>query len=70
MKKNIMKSISRHIALVGFIGMAGLTAMVSSCNPEPDESDLFTATGETCIDLNQYQGDNRPIRVLRLELKR
>ena len=30
----------------------------------------FTATGETCIDLNQYQGDNRPIRVLRLELKR
>ena len=30
----------------------------------------FTATGETCIDPNQYQGDNRPIRVLRLELKR
>ncbi len=50
MKKNIMKSISRHIALVGFIGMAGLTAMVSSCNPEPDESDLFTATGETASD--------------------
>jgi RimJ/RimL family protein N-acetyltransferase/predicted N-acetyltransferase YhbS len=30
----------------------------------------FISTGETCIDTNLYQGDNRPIRVLRLELKR
>ena len=30
----------------------------------------FIPTGEICIDSNQYQGDNRPIRVLRLELKR
>lgn len=28
----------------------------------------FVATGETCIDPSQYQGENRPIRVLRLEL--
>jgi RimJ/RimL family protein N-acetyltransferase len=28
----------------------------------------FVATGETCIDVNQYQGKDRPIRVLRLEL--
>lgn len=26
----------------------------------------FVATGETCIDPTQYQGENRPIRVLRL----
>ena len=30
----------------------------------------FVPTGETCIDANQYQGANRPIRVLRLEKKR
>ncbi len=29
----------------------------------------FVPTGETCIDENQYQGANRPIRVLRLEIK-
>lgn len=29
----------------------------------------FVATGETCIDPSQYQGENRPIRVLRLQLK-
>lgn len=28
----------------------------------------FVPTGETCIDETQYQGKNRPIRVLRLEL--
>ena len=27
----------------------------------------FVATGETCIDPEQYLGENRPIRVLRLE---
>lgn len=30
----------------------------------------FIATGETIIDETQYQGENRPIRVLRMELKR
>ena len=29
----------------------------------------FVPTGETCIDANQYQGTDRPIRVLRLELR-
>ena len=29
----------------------------------------FVPTGETCIDEKQYQGENRPIRVLRLEIK-
>jgi hypothetical protein len=28
----------------------------------------FAATGETVIDENQYQGKDRPIRVLRLVL--
>ena len=28
----------------------------------------FIPTGETCIDANQYQGEGRPIRVLRLEM--
>ena len=30
----------------------------------------FVPTGETCIDANQYQGENRPIRILRLELNK
>ncbi|MBO7074235.1 MAG: GNAT family N-acetyltransferase [Bacteroidales bacterium] len=30
----------------------------------------FVPTGETCIDENQYQGENRPIRVLRLEFNK
>lgn len=30
----------------------------------------FVATGETCIDPDQYQGKDRPIRVLRLEIER
>jgi hypothetical protein len=29
----------------------------------------FVPTGETCIDEKQYQGENRPIRVLRLEIR-
>lgn len=32
--------------LMGFVGLMGLTG----CNPEPDESDLYTATGETAAD--------------------
>ena len=31
------------------IGQTGLMCLMS-CNPEPDESDLFTATGETAAD--------------------
>ena len=42
MKKNFMKIVGRR-AFLGLVGVMGLT----SCNPEPDESDLFTATGET-----------------------
>ena len=30
----------------------------------------FVATGETCIDPKQYQGEDRPIRVMRLEIER
>ena len=30
----------------------------------------FVPTGETCIDENQYQGANRPIRVLKLEFNK
>ena len=30
----------------------------------------FIPTGETCIDEKQYQGKNRPIRILRLELNK
>ena len=30
----------------------------------------FVPTGETCIDENQFQGEDRPIRVLRLEFNR
>ena len=37
----------------------------SSC-----ECDLPAREGETCIDANQYQGENRPIRILRLELNK
>ena len=29
----------------------------------------FVPTGETCIDETQYQGENRPIRILRLMIK-
>jgi len=41
-------------------------------NPASDrvmEKCGFVSTGETCIDANQYQGANRPIRVLRLEIR-
>jgi RimJ/RimL family protein N-acetyltransferase/general stress protein 26 len=30
----------------------------------------FVPTGETCIDANQYQGEGRPIRVLRLKINK
>ncbi len=43
MKKYIRKY---FWALTGCVGLMALT----SCNPEPDESDLFTATGETAAD--------------------
>lgn len=35
---------------MGLIGLIGLMGLMTSCNPEPDESDLFTATGETAED--------------------
>lgn len=34
------------MGLMGLIGLMGFTG----CNPEPDESDLYTATGETAAD--------------------
>ncbi|MCR4915529.1 MAG: fasciclin domain-containing protein [Prevotella sp.] len=37
----------RHIRLMGLISLIGLA---TACNPEPDESDLYTATGETAAD--------------------
>ena len=47
MKKNVRKTIMGRAVLLGLMMvMSGLTA----CNPEPDESDLFTATGETAAD--------------------
>lgn len=45
MNMNLKKFASR-LSLVGLVGVMGLTG----CNPEPDESDLFTATGETAAD--------------------
>lgn len=49
-----MKTTTRKIFGVLAMGMAfaGMT-MLSSCNPEPDESDMFTATGETAADYIQ-----------------
>ena len=35
--------------LTGALSLLGLM-LLASCNPEPDESDLFTATGETAAD--------------------
>ena len=47
MKKSIFKIGGRSFA----IGAAGLMlTLFAGCNPEPDESDLFTATGETAAD--------------------
>ena len=48
MKKNQRNILSR-MGLTGLMALMGLTGLVS-CNPEPDESDLFTATGETAAD--------------------
>ena len=39
----------RNISLMGLMGLIGLMGL-ASCNPEPDESDIFTATGETAAD--------------------
>jgi len=43
MKNNMKKYV---LALMAFGGLMGFTG----CNPEPDESDLYTATGETAAD--------------------
>ena len=39
-------NISMRVVALAFVGAALMTA----CNPEPDESDLFTSTGETAAD--------------------
>ena len=46
MKKNLFKNMSRMVMALAVVG----TMTLASCNPEPDESDLFTATGETAAD--------------------
>ena len=46
MKKNLFKNMSRMVMALATVSTIALT----SCNPEPDESDLFTATGETAAD--------------------
>ena len=40
-------------ALLAFAGLA----LLAACNPEPDESDLFTATGETASDYIKRKGE-------------
>ena len=42
----IFRKTAMRLSLIGLVGLVGLV----SCNPEPDESDLFTATGETAAD--------------------
>lgn len=44
-----MNTNSKNIRLMGLIALAGLMGL-SSCNPEPDESDLYTSTGQTASD--------------------
>ena len=47
MKNHLFNICGRLLAF----GVVGLTmAAVIGCNPEPDESDLYTATGETAAD--------------------
>lgn len=47
MKKNHFKLSARMFA----VALAGIgLSLFTGCNPEPDESDLFTATGETAAD--------------------
>ena len=49
MIKNFFKaSIASIASIVSIASIASIT--LASCNPEPDESDLFTATGETAAD--------------------
>ena len=43
MKMNVYKKMRR----TGFAVVGVLAMMVTACNPEPDESDLYTFTGET-----------------------
>jgi len=52
MKKNLFKVCGRLVALFA-IGLPLFTAS----NPEPDESDLFTATGETASDYIKRKSD-------------
>lgn len=54
MKTNIKNACGR--LLVMGLAFAGLN-MVTACNPEPDESDLFTATGQTAADFIKSRSD-------------
>ena len=54
MKTNMKKACCRAFAIAIAATMAGA---FTACNPEPDESDLFTATGETAADYLKRQGD-------------
>lgn len=53
--KNNTKNIISCLGLIGLISLMGLSQV--SCNPEPDESDLFTATGETAADFIKRKAD-------------
>lgn len=44
--KNSIRGRMSRLGLIGLMGLMGITA----CNPEPDESDLYTSTGETAAD--------------------
>lgn len=50
MNKNLGKIVER----MALLAVVGLTV---ACNPEPDESDLFTATGETAADYINRKGE-------------
>lgn len=54
MKNNFFK-LSRRMFAMG-VAAFGLTLFMG-CNPEPDESDLFTATGETAADFIKRKSD-------------
>ena len=47
MKYEMKRTCGRILAVVALV--AGM-ATLAGCNPEPDESDLYTATGETAAD--------------------
>lgn len=46
----LKKKVNGLTRLFGMAACAGLMVCTVACNPEPDESDLFTSTGETAAD--------------------